>query len=396
MPSATDGDRRRSPPYPKIVGGSGMTRSANETRIRYAVIGCGQISQQAFLPGLARADNSVLKALVTGNMEKAKALEARYGVRVWHYDEVPALIASGEVDAVYLATPNALHRRYAVPVLEAGLHLLLEKPMATSVEDCKAILAARRKGGGKLMIAYRLHCEPGTVELISRCRKGDFGSLLAFNSTFGQDFAEANHRGHSGYWSGPVPDMGTYPLNAVRNLFGEEPVQVHAAGTRTPGRGFNFDDTVSVTLRFASGKLAHFIVSYASAPVETFTLVGHKGSVQAGPCFMFGPSVGITYATKIDGQEDVRRHEPVEQFGGETFYFSDCILNDRDPEPDGEEGLRDVRVLAAVEESLRSGQTQVLAPIEALPGVSDRQVMRLPPVEEPEDSELIGVTPQSA
>ncbi|GBQ27810.1 Gfo/Idh/MocA family oxidoreductase [Gluconacetobacter azotocaptans] len=373
-----------------------MARPANETRIRYAVIGCGQISQQAFIPGIARADNSVLKALVTGDMEKARALEARYGVRVWHYDDVPALIASGEIDAVYLATPNALHRRYAVPVLEAGLHLLLEKPMATSVEDCEAILTAQRKGGGKLMIAYRLHCEPGTVELISRCRKGDFGPLLGFNSTFGQDFAEANHRGHSGYWSGPVPDMGTYPLNAVRNLFGKEPLEVHAVGTRTPGRGFNFDDTVSVTLRFAEGKLAHFMVSYASAPVENFTLVGHQGTVQAGPCFMFGPSIAITYTTKIDSREEVRRHEPVEQVGGETAHFSDCILKDRDPEPNGEEGLRDVRVLAAVEDSLRTGQTQSLAAMAPAPGVSDRQVMRLPPAEEPDGSDLIGVTLQSA
>ncbi|MDT8871748.1 hypothetical protein RAA17_13170 [Komagataeibacter rhaeticus] len=145
------------------------------------------------------------------------------------------------------------------------------------MEDCEAMLEAQRRGGGRLMVAYRLHCEPGTLELISRCRNGDFGHLMAFTSIFGQNFSEANHRGHSGYWSGPVPDMGTYPLNAVRNLFAREPAEVHAVGSRTPGRGFNFDDTVSVTLRFAEGQMAQFLVSYACAPVENFTLTGNRG-----------------------------------------------------------------------------------------------------------------------
>lgn len=373
-----------------------MTQTDQRKKVRYAVVGCGQIAQQAFIPGLTRAENSVLAALVTSGEEKSRALAAKYDVPVWHYDDLPKLLASGDIDAVYLATPNARHREHAVPILEAGLHLLLEKPMATSVEDCEAILAAQRKGGGKLMVAYRLHCEPGTVELITRCREGDFGDLIGFNSTFGQNVAEDNHRGHGGYWSGPVPDMGTYPLNAVRNLFGQEPVAVNAVGVRTPGRSFNFDDTVSVILRFADGKLGHFMVSYACAMIENLSLFGSKGSVEAGPCFMFGPSEAITYTTKIEGDEDVRRHDPVEQFGGETYYFSDCILHDRNPEPDGDEGLRDVRVLVAIEAALRSGETEHLPEIPSRKGVSQDQVVKLPPAEEPDESELIGVTSQSA
>ncbi|MCE2563560.1 Gfo/Idh/MocA family protein [Komagataeibacter sp. FNDCF1] len=373
-----------------------MIQTIDTPKIRYAVVGVGQISQQAFMPGMARATNSVLSALVTGDPQKARKLAARYGIPAYHYDDLPELLRSGDIDAVYLATPNALHRRYGVPVLEAGLHLLLEKPMATSVADCEALIEAQRRGGGRLMVAYRLHCEPGTVELISRCRNGDFGHLMAFSSTFGQNIAEANHRGHGGYWSGPVPDMGTYPLNAVRNLFAREPVEVHATGSRTPGRHFDFDDTVSVILRFAEGRLAHFLVSYACAPVENLTLVGDRGSVMATPCYTFGPTIGITYTTTIDGRQETRRHDPVEQFGGEIFYFSDCILHGHDPEPDGDEGLRDVRVLAAIERALQTGQPQKLDPIPPARVALPDQIMTFAPVREPEVNEMIGIVPQSA
>jgi len=298
-----------------------MTQPTHDRKIRYAVIGCGQISRQSFIPGLERAANSTLAALVTGDMHKAQDLGTRYGVRVWHYDDLPELLASGEIDAVYLATPNALHRRYAVPVLEAGLHLLLEKPMATSVEDCEAILQARRRGGGRLMIAYRLHCEPGTVELVSRCRNGDFGSLVGFSSVFGQDVPQSNHRAHGGYWSGPVPDLGNYPINAVRHMFGADPVEVTATGTRTPGRTFNFDDTVSVVLRFADGRIADFMVSYACAPAEGLTLFGSRGSVRAMPCYTFGPSVAITYTTLIDGRETGAAMARSNSSGGKPSIF---------------------------------------------------------------------------
>lgn len=372
-----------------------MNQPIHDTKIRYAVIGCGQISQQSFIPGIERAANSTLAALVTGDMKKAEALEARYSVPVWHYDDLPELLASGEIDAVYLATPNGLHRQYAVPVLEAGLHLLLEKPMATSVEDCEAILQAQRSGGGKLMIAYRLHCEPTTVELVSRCREGDFGTLVGFSSVFGQDVPQSNHRARGGYWSGPVPDLGNYPINAVRHLFGAEPVEVTAVGTRTPGRDFNFDDTVSVVLRFSDGQIADFMVSYASAPVEGMSLFGSKGSVKVDPCYAFGPSAAITYSTLIDGKKEQHTYGPVEQFGGETFYFSECILNDRNPEPDGEEGLRDVRVLVAVEEALRTGTSQSLPPLAARKGIQQDQMVILPPVEQPSENDLIGVMAQA-
>jgi glucose-fructose oxidoreductase len=365
-------------------------------KVRYAVVGGGQISQQAFMPGIGRTDNSELAALVTGDPVKADKLAKLYGIKAWSYDQYEELLRSGEIDAVYIATPNFLHMQYAVPALEAGIHVLLEKPMASSVAEAEQILAAQRKSVAKLMIAYRLHHEPGTVDMISRARGNEFGTLRSFTSVFAQNVAEANSRGHNGYWGGPVPDMGTYPLNAVRNLFGQEPIAVHAIGSKTPDRGFNFHDTVAVTLRFPEERLAQFTVSYATASAEYFDLVGTTASIHASPAFMFGPKVGIRYVETTEAGSKEHAFDPVEQFGNETQYFSDCILNDRHPEADGEEGLLDMRVLAAIERALETGETVTLEPATRSRHVLPDQALKLKPAKEPGEEEMISIIPQSA
>jgi len=377
-----------------ISAGSNMFGTSK--KIRYAVVGGGQISQQAFMPGVGRTDNSELVALVTGDPKKADKLASQYKIKAWSYDQYDALLKSGEIDAVYVATPNFLHLQYAVPALEAGIHVLLEKPMASSVQEAEQILAAQKKSGAKLMIAYRLHHEPGTVEMVTRARNGEFGDIRMFSSVFAQNVAEANSRGHNGYWGGPVPDMGTYPLNAVRNLFGQEPISVHAVGTKTAGRTFNFDDTVAVTLRFPQDRVAQFTVSYATAPAESFDLTGTKASIHASPCFMFGPKIGIAYVEKTAEGSKEHSFAPVEQFGNETQYFSDCILNDRHPEADGEEGLFDMRVLAAVERSLETGEVVTLAPAQRSRHIQPDQALKLKPAKQPSEDEMIGIIPQSA
>jgi predicted dehydrogenase len=368
----------------------------HKRKVRYAVVAGGQISQQAFMPGIGRTDNSELVALVTRDPVKADKLAAAYRIKAWSYDQYDALLKSGEIDAVYIATPNFLHMQYAVPALAAGIHVLLEKPMASSVEDAEAILAAQQASSAKLMIAYRLHHEPATVEMVTRARKGEFGELRGFVAGFAQNVSEANSRGHNGYWGGPVPDMGTYPLNAVRNLFGEEPIAVHAIGTKTQGRGFNFHDTVAVTLRFPGDRVAQFTVSYATSPVEFFDLIGSTASLHAAPCFMFGPKIGITYVeTNSEGSRE-HRFEPVEQFGNETQYFSDCILNDRYPEADGEEGLLDMRVLDAIERSLETGLTVTLEPAHRERSIQPDQALQLKPAKQPSEQDMISIIPQSA
>ncbi|MBV8214227.1 MAG: Gfo/Idh/MocA family oxidoreductase [Verrucomicrobia bacterium] len=103
----------------------------DERKVRYAVVGAGWISQEDFMPGVEHTGNSVITALVTGDQTKAKALAKRHGIRqVYNYDGYGKMLESGVVDAVYLAVPNSKHRDYAVAALNAGIHVLCEKPMA--------------------------------------------------------------------------------------------------------------------------------------------------------------------------------------------------------------------------------------------------------------------------
>ncbi|CAF1070809.1 unnamed protein product [Adineta ricciae] len=323
-------------------------------KVRYGVVGAGWITQAAFIPGIGQTSNSQLTVLVSDDPEKRDKLGKEYNLKSYSYDQFSQALAEGHCDAFYIATPNNQHKKFAVPALEQGYHVLLEKPMEVTVEDCEAILAAQKKSGAKLMIAYRLHHEPGTMEIIDRVRKGDFGDARIFSSVFTQDLKPDNHRAKHGYDAGPVPDLGTYPINAARNIFGLEPVEVTAIGFKTPGREFlkMEHDTINVTLRFPGDRVAQFVVGYACAFNEGYKVVGTKGYLEVNPGYNFGSGIKISYKTTINGKEDSKTFPEIDHFGGETEYFSECILNNVDPEADGHEGLNDVRVIVAIKESL--------------------------------------------
>ena len=357
-------------------------RKVEGDKVRYAVVGAGWISQAAFMPGVAQTGNSVMTAIVTGQQKKAEALGKRYDIeRTYHYDAYQAALDSRGFDAIYLALPNDQHRQLAVPALEAGVHVLLEKPMATSEADCRAIQDAARASGAKLMIAYRLHFEPANLEAIRLAQSGQLGRTWLFTSVFAQAVSTRNHRANNGYWAGPVPDMGTYQINAVRNLFRAEPIEVGAHGTKRDHLGYNFHDTVCVTLRFPGDRIAEFSVGYGLNTVNEYRLCGDAGNLTLNPAFGFpGP---LHHRLTIGQTTTERAFAKLDQFGAETKYFSDCILQDRDPEPDGEEGLLDVRVLAAVERALQTGETQTLPPLHRSKHPAPEQAIELPAITVP-------------
>ncbi len=334
----------------------------SDRKVRYAIVGLGSISQEAMMPGVDHTGNSEITALVTSDPTKATELAEKYEVkRTYSYEQFPELLRSGEIDAIYLALPNWKHAEYAVPALEAGIHVLLEKPMEISATQCEKIIAAQQASGAKLMVAYRLHFEPATIAAIEKVRSGDLGEIILFSSTFCQLLDPENHRAKSGLEAGPVLDMGPYPINAVRNLFEDEPTEAFATGIRHPEAGFgDFDDTVSVILKFPKGRLAQFTISYYGNKLDSYVVAGTKGSLELNPCYMYGQP--LEHYSVVGEKQDHESFKNTDHFGGQMKYFSDCILNGKDPEPDGYEGLADVRVVEAIHRSLKSAQWEKIDP----------------------------------
>ena len=367
-------------------------KKINGNKVRYAVVGAGWISQAELLPGVEHTGNSEVTTIVTGHEFKAEKLSEMYSTiqHRYSYDEYDTFLQADVADAVYLATPNFDHVELAVRTLEAGLHLLLEKPMAVSVDECQRIIAASRSSGAKLMIAYRLHFEPGTLKALDRVRSGELGTIRFFNSSFSQQVNRENHRAKDGYWAGPVPDMGPYPINTVRNLFGAEPLEVFAAGVQTDER-FNFEDTVAVTLKFPANRIAAFVLTYNGGDVDDYRIVGDLGSLMSDPAYQVG--VAMEHKTVVSKKKGSESFKKTDHFGGELKYFSECVLRGTDPEPDGEEGMLDVRVLVAVEQSLKTGQPVKLAPYTRTRRPTLDQEQTLGAVKEPE---LVGAHKPSA
>ena len=355
-----------------------------DKKVRYAIVGLGDISQEALMPGVEHTGNSVMTALVSGNRDKSRALAERYSVfGSYDYEEFGSLLNSGKIDAIYLATPNWRHAEFAVPALRAGIHVLLEKPMEVSVAKCREILEAQSASNAKLMVAYRLHFEPATLSVIELIRSGKLGEVRCFSSVFAQNVKRGNHRATSGVEAGPLFDMGPYPINAVRNIFETEPIEVSAAGSRHPEAGLgDFDDTVAVTLRFPENGLAQFVVSYVGNAIDSYTVVGSSGSVVMSPAYMYNRALEYTLTTGDDKKHESFKH--TDHFGGEMKYFSDCILQGKDPEPDGEEGLLDVRVMEAVVRSIKSGAAQQLEPMRRGKHIDADQQQKLSAVKPPE------------
>ena len=126
--------------------------------VRYAVAGVGWISQIAFLPGTAQTENTDVSALVTGNPEGAKKLADFYGIEhIYSYEQYDQMLSDDVADAVYIALPNSMHADYTIRAAQACKHILVEEPLAVSVDEYEAMVSAAQDSGVYLMTAYRLH-----------------------------------------------------------------------------------------------------------------------------------------------------------------------------------------------------------------------------------------------
>jgi glucose-fructose oxidoreductase len=349
-------------------------------QVRYAVVGLGHIAQVAVLPAFGNARrNSRLAALVSGDPVKLQELGDKYHVeRRCSYEQYDAMLASDEVDAVYIALPNSLHAEYAIRAAQAGKHVLVEKPMAVTEEQCERMAAAAREARVKLMVAYRLHFERANLEAIEVARSGRIGEPRIFTSTFTMPVVPGNIRVRRDLGGGTLYDIGIYCINAARGLFRDEPIEVRAGVAGSAG---DVEETLSAMLRFPGERLAAFTCSFGAADVSEYRLTGTKGDLAVEPAYEY--AMALQHRLTIDGERKERRFAKRDQFAPELLYFSDCVLKNHEPEPGPGEGLADVRVIRALYRSAQSGQPVELGPYEKRERPGLEQEIRRPPIDKP-------------
>jgi predicted dehydrogenase len=356
-------------------------------KVRYAVVGLGHIAQVAVLPAFAHAtENSELVALVSNDPKKLEKLGRRHKVKArYSYAHFEQCLRSAEVDAVYITLPNHLHREYTERAAAAGVHVLCEKPMAVTEEDCLAMIRAAEKNGIKLMVAYRLHFEEANLKAIDLVQSGKLGDARLFDSVFTMQVKEGDIRlNPRELGGGPLYDIGVYCINAVRNLFGAEPMEVVAFSANNGDPRFQqCEETTSAILRFPGReRLASFTVSFGAADLSNYRVVGTKGDLVMDPAYEYAEE--LKQRVTINGRTRERTFAKRDQFAPEIISFSECILSGAPPEPSGWEGLADVRVVRALYRSVESGQPVTLEPFSKEDRPSPEQEIRRPPVGKPD------------
>jgi glucose-fructose oxidoreductase len=331
------------------------------------------------LPAFEHADNSDLVALVTGSRHKNTELSRRYGVNAYAYDDLETAIDRENVDAVYIATPNSLHREHTERAARAGSHVLCEKPMAASERDCEAMIEATDRNKVKLMIAYRLHFHDANLHAVEVAQSGKLGDIRYFDSLFGIRVDEGNIRLQRDLGGGTLFDIGIYCINAARCLFRDEPTEVTGLTANNGEKRFSeVEEMTSAILRFPQERLAILTCSFGSTKIGYYSLVGTKGHLRLENAYEYRGETKCMVT--IEGERTERVFKAGDQFAPELIYFSDCILNDRAPEPSGREGLADVRVINAIYESATTRRSVKVEPVHKTTRPAPELEIKRPPV----------------
>ncbi len=354
-----------------------------QSRVRYAVVGLGYIAQATVLPAFAHARrNSSLHAIVSGSVEKLNTVGDKYRIPVRaSYDHYERCLQ--EVDAVYLCTPNSEHAEYAVKAAQAGKHILCEKPLGVTPQECERMIKAARDHNVKIMTAYRLHVEPLFVEVLEIVKSGRIGEPRFFNSSFSMHAPPGGIGTRRELGGGTLFDLGIYCNNTARLVFSAEPTEVF--GASIDGARSNLpeiDEITSAVMRFDGDRLATFTTSFNANGVSDFRVVGTEGNIHAEPAYEHAEALGytLTVGDMVKKKKGRRR----DQFAAEIAYFSDCVMEGKDPEPSAEESCWDVRVVNAIYESAANNTPVKLDHFGPEKAPATEPARDFPPVQEPE------------
>ncbi len=335
-------------------------------KLGFAVVGIGTLSKTEILPAIPKCQNCRLTAIVTGHPDQNRDLATRGGVdpkNIYTYDNFDDIKNNPDIDVVYIVLPNSMHAEYTIRGFKAGKHVLCEKPMATSVADCQAMIDACKAAGKQLMIAYRQQYEPLTKKCIQIARNPQqMGQIMEISGESG--FPVNQRSTPDNYWrvnkqmagGGSLMDMGIYALNAARYLSGQEPTSVSAMSYTPPNSTVfsQVEETMTLNLEFPSGMMAQILTSYGFN-CNRVRVNGTRGILDLDPLQHYTGNRAVYSQGRMQPQEIT--YTWVDHFANEMDEFAQAINTNTPIMTPGEEGLRDIKIMMAAFDSAKSGQT---------------------------------------
>ena len=333
-----------------------------EPLLRVAIMGLGSYGTR-----VAEAMQSCTKAklvgVISGTPSKIKLWQTKYNIpekNCYNYSDFDKIKNNPDIDAVYVITPNGLHHDQVIRVAEAGKNVICEKPMALNAQEAQEMIDACKKANVKLLVGYRMHFEPHTLEIIRMRKAGEFGKILFFQGLSGFIIGDPtqwrlNKRLSGG---GSMMDIGIYSVNGSRYMIGEDPVWVTAEETKNNPDKFKegIDETIQFQLGFPGGAVASCLSTYSMNNLDRFFLNGVNGFAELNPSTGYGPIRGRT--NKGDLQAADVTHQTVQM-----DEMADIILRGKIPEVpvDGEEALKDLKIVDAIYEACKTNKKIKLA-----------------------------------
>jgi predicted dehydrogenase len=322
-------------------------------KVRWGILSTSNFARTKILPALQRCQHVELVAIASRDLARARAVAAAFAIRNVHgsYDE---LLADAEVDVIYNPTPNHLHVPWSIKALDAGKHVLCEKPIGLTSAEAQTLLdASRRYPRQKIMEAFMYRFHPQWRRAVGIVRDGGVGEPLVIQSLFSYFGDDPNNvRNQPDLGGGALMDIGCYAISLARLVFGAEPRRVLGLVDLDPR--FQVDRMTSALLDFGR-RTSSFTCSMQLQPYQRVHILGHDGRIEIEIPFNAPPDRPCRIWHQRGERIDEIAFETVDQYTLQADELSRAILDDTPVPTPLEDAVANMRVIDAVLASARAG-----------------------------------------
>jgi 1,5-anhydro-D-fructose reductase (1,5-anhydro-D-mannitol-forming) len=320
--------------------------------VRWAVVGTSNFALDWIARGITLGSNSELAAIVSRDPERGRVAAERTGAPL-HYTSIDE-IDTGAVDGVFIVTPNPRHAPLTVAAARRGLHVLVEKPMAATPDECRTMVAAAREAGVVLAVAHCMHWAPPVARARELIEAGTIGQVVAasitasYNSQPNGSWRQTDSTEAGG---GPLYDMGVHAIDTIQSLCG--PIAEVSAFLERHVYNYEAEDTSTTLLRFASGAQGA-VAAHFNCNQNSFEIAGTEGKLSSTQ--WLGREFSGNLVLEQGGEKAQQKLAEANVYVPQIEHVSDCVLAGAAPVISGERGMSDIAVISAAIASARSGQ----------------------------------------